>query len=135
MVVHATFCVEVKCFSNLAEHIRDLYIAIGQYIVYQAMLDELNNPTPLYLAVPKTAYDRLFDGVIQRAIIVDVTDPDYPGAYSVAIMMMAHIEGDYIVIDADNTDRPLYEGLMQAGIPREKIIFAYAGERVPTSES
>ncbi|MCU0482290.1 MAG: XisI protein [Anaerolineae bacterium] len=71
----------------------------------------------------------------QKYIIVDATNPDFPGDYSVAIMMMAHIENGYIVVDADNTDKPLYEGLMHAGIPREKIILAYAGERVPSPQS
>jgi hypothetical protein len=51
------------------------------------------------------------------------------------VMMMAHIDGDIIVIDADYTDKPLYEALMHAGIPREKIILAYAGEQVPTPTS
>jgi hypothetical protein len=59
---------EVKCFGNPSEYTRDLYTAIGQYIVYRAMLDELNDATPLYLAIPIVAYDELFDGIIQRAI-------------------------------------------------------------------
>ncbi len=71
----------------------------------------------------------------QKYVIVTVDDYDSPNLDKIAAMIMAHIEGDYIVIDGDNTDKPLYEGLMQAGIPREKIILAYAGERVPTSES
>jgi hypothetical protein len=39
--------------------------------------------------------------------------------------------GDAIVIDQDTNSDPLYEALMQAGIPREQIILAYAGEPVP----
>ncbi|HRF95984.1 MAG TPA: element excision factor XisH family protein, partial [Aggregatilineales bacterium] len=49
--------VEVKCFADSSEYTRDLYVAIGQYVVYQAMLNELKNSTPLYLAIPLTAYD------------------------------------------------------------------------------
>ena len=60
--------VEVKCFADSSEYTRDLYVAIGQYVVYQAMLNELKNSTSLYLAIPLRAYDDLFDGVIQRAI-------------------------------------------------------------------
>ncbi len=59
---------EVKCFANPNEYTRDLYTAIGQYIVYRAMLDDLKNITPLYLAIPVRAYHDLFDSIIQRAI-------------------------------------------------------------------
>ncbi|MCU0482289.1 MAG: hypothetical protein MUE54_13935 [Anaerolineae bacterium] len=59
---------EVKCFGNSSEYTRDLYTAIGQYIVYRAMLNELNDATPLYLAIPVVAYDELFDAIIQRAV-------------------------------------------------------------------
>ncbi|MCU0481844.1 MAG: XisI protein [Anaerolineae bacterium] len=80
-----------------------------------------------------------YDEVAQKYLIVVVPDHDYPPALlsrgRVNVMMMAHIDGEYIVVDADNTDKPLYEGLMHAGIPREKIILAYAGERVPTSQA
>jgi XisI protein len=39
--------------------------------------------------------------------------------------------GDLIVIDQDTNSDPLYEALLQAGVPREQIILAYAGEPVP----
>lgn len=47
------------------------------------------------------------------------------------VMVMARIVGDKVVIDEDITDRPLYKELMRAGIPREQIILAYAGEQPP----
>jgi len=72
------------------------------------------------------------DDDLQKYVIVDVTDTDYPGEHSAVVMMMAHIDDDIIVIDADITDKPLYEALMHAGIPREKIILAYAGEKLLT---
>ena len=48
------------------------------------------------------------------------------------IMVMVHIEGDRVIIDEDLTDRPLVDALVRAGIPREKIVLAYANEPVPT---
>lgn len=54
--------------------------------------------------------------------------------FPAAIVVMAHIEDDFIVIDADNTDRPLVDKLVEAGIPREKIILAYVGEPIPAAE-
>lgn len=47
------------------------------------------------------------------------------------IVVFARIVDDYIVIEDDKTDRPLYEALERAGIPREKIICVYAGEALP----
>lgn len=52
------------------------------------------------------------------------------------IIIQAHIDGDQIVIDEDNLwDKQLWKALVQAGVPREQIVLAYAGEQVPmTSE-
>ncbi len=36
-----------------------------------------------------------------------------------------------IAIETDLTDKPLYEALLQAGVPREQIVRAYLGERPP----
>lgn len=51
-----------------------------------------------------------------------------------SIVVQARIVDDYIVIDADNTDRPLYKKLIEQGIPENKIISAYAGETIPAAE-
>jgi hypothetical protein len=61
--------------------------------------------------------------------IIDVPVRHYP----TGIMVMAHIEGDIVIIDEDLTDRPLVEALVRAGIPREKIVLAYAGEPLPAT--
>ncbi len=49
-------------------------------------------------------------------------------------ILAAHIENDKanVVIDTDLTDKPLYNALLEAGIPKEQIIRAYAGEQTPT---
>lgn len=49
-------------------------------------------------------------------------------------MIMARVKGDRVIVEADTTDRPLVDALMQAGIPREKIVLAYAGETMPEAE-
>lgn len=46
-------------------------------------------------------------------------------------VVMARVEGDQVIIEADNTDNSLVEALMQAGVPREKIILAYMDEPLP----
>jgi hypothetical protein len=47
------------------------------------------------------------------------------------IVVLAHIADDNVIIDEDNTDRPLINALVRAGVPRENIILVYAGEPVP----
>ncbi len=64
-----------------------------------------------------------------RFIVVFIPDyhpkrPQKPG-----VIVSAKLVDDRVIIDADTTDHPLHEALMQVGIPREKIILAYAGEK------
>ena len=49
------------------------------------------------------------------------------------VVVLARISGDKIIIEIeeDATDKPLYEALLQQGIPRERIVLAYAGEKIP----
>ncbi len=49
------------------------------------------------------------------------------------IIIVAHIEGDKVVIDTDLTDKPLYKALLIAGVPETQIVRAYA--KVRTSYS
>ena len=62
--------------------------------------------------------------------VVDV--PHFPRTYSTEIVVMARVVGDAIVIDEDTTDKPLVDALMvNAHIPRDKIILAYQSETIP----
>ncbi len=55
---------------------------------------------------------------------------------SAGVVVIARVEGDTVIIEEDTTDRPLFKALVQNGIPREKIILAYAGEsRSQTEEN
>lgn len=47
-------------------------------------------------------------------------------------ILVAHVDNNKIIIDTDLTEKPLYDALLQAGVPREQIIRAYAGEKIPT---
>ncbi len=60
--------VEIKCFADRDSTTRELYTAIGQYVIYRAMLYERKIATPLYLAVPDDVYRDIFDTTVQRAI-------------------------------------------------------------------
>jgi len=45
--------------------------------------------------------------------------------------LLVRLINDHIIIERDINSKPLVDALMQAGIPREQIILAYAGEIVP----
>ena len=49
------------------------------------------------------------------------------------LSLLARIADNHIVIEIDDSNKPLVDTLVQAGIPRSQIILAYAGEPVPES--
>lgn len=66
-----------------------------------------------------------------RTYVVVIIEDD-PARRPADVVVMARVVGDTIIIDEDTTDKPLYEALMHnAGIPREQIVLAYAGETAP----
>jgi hypothetical protein len=64
-----------------------------------------------------------------KQLYVALHIPHYPPEFPPSIIVMARIVGDAIMIDVDNTDKPLVDALMHnAGIPRKQIILTYQGE-------
>lgn len=59
---------EIKCFPDRKDTSQELYTAVGQYIIYRAMLVERKIEIPLYLAIPDEVYRDMFDSTVQRAI-------------------------------------------------------------------
>lgn len=45
--------------------------------------------------------------------------------------LIVRIEDERVIIEHDMNDKPLVDALTQAGIPRRRIILAYAGELIP----
>jgi hypothetical protein len=78
----AIIVVEVKCFTDIQSETTELYTAIGQYLVYQDLLNQKSIEIPLYLAVPSFAYEGIFRrmamGITARnnvkMIVVDITN-------------------------------------------------------------
>lgn len=61
-----------------------------------------------------------------------ITIMDYPEREEPAnLLIQTRIIGDRIVIDEDFTDKPLVDALVQAGVPRDRIILVYDGEKLP----
>jgi hypothetical protein len=46
------------------------------------------------------------------------------------VVEIVRVDEDRVIIEEDLTDRPLVDALVAAGVPREKIVLAYAGESV-----
>jgi hypothetical protein len=60
--------IEVKCFPISTTVNEELYHAIGQYLVYRAMLAERRLETPLYLSIPESIFNAAFDLPVNRVI-------------------------------------------------------------------
>jgi len=75
----------------------------------------------------------VYDDLHRTYMIVSVGEP---ATKNPAIpIVMARVDGDRVIIEADNTDKPLIEALLQAGVPRDKIILAYMDEPLPEPSS
>jgi XisI protein len=72
----------------------------------------------------------IVDHVQQIYTVVDI--PHLPRKQVSAIIVMARIVGDTVIIVEDLTDRPLYKELLRAGIARDKMVLEYTGEQLPT---
>lgn len=70
------------------------------------------------------------DPVRQTFTVIAVPDEKRKDLTHPVVVVMAHIDGETVVIDEDITDRPLSLALQEAGVPREKIVLAYLGKRV-----
>lgn len=51
--------IEVKVFEEARSPMNYIANAVGQYLLYKAALDFVDDKTPLYLAMPETVYDTL----------------------------------------------------------------------------
>jgi len=60
--------IEVKCFSNPKLVNEELYYAIGQYLVYRAMLAERKSEVALFMSIPELVFNLAFDLPIRRVI-------------------------------------------------------------------
>lgn len=74
--------VEIKGFENMQSPVEYLANATGKYALYQAVLDYLKIPLPLYMAVPDAAYcgilsEEIGKQALQRSgVRLIVFDPD-----------------------------------------------------------
>jgi hypothetical protein len=61
--------------------------------------------------------------------VVDVSRVE--GKHFSGISLVVRIFEEVVIVERDQNDKLVVDALMQAGIARDKIILAYAGEPVP----
>lgn len=61
--------VEVKGFENMPSPVDYLADVVGKYVLYRAALDYGEIATPLFLAVPRAAYEGILDEDIGRQAV------------------------------------------------------------------
>lgn len=72
----------------------------------------------------------VLDDLHQRYAVVLV--PGNSSERPAWVIIMAEIVGDFVVIVEDITDKPLVDALIRnGGIPRDRIILAYKGDKIP----
>ncbi|VXD11285.1 conserved hypothetical protein [Planktothrix serta PCC 8927] len=60
--------VEIKSFAGSSQ-VNDLEKAVGQYIVYRNILEEIETDRILYLAIPKKAFQDIFSEPLGRLVV------------------------------------------------------------------
>lgn len=60
--------VEVKCFPGNHGTTKELYSAIGQYLIYRAILNELELAYTLYLSVPLSIFEQVFESAVMQVV-------------------------------------------------------------------
>lgn len=65
--------------------------------------------------------------------VLTVVDVANAPKHSSGVSLVVRIVADKVIIERDRNDKPLVDALIQAGIAREQIVLAYAGEAVPQS--
>lgn len=74
--------VEVKSYSNVKSPVENLAAAVGKCMIYRAALARINQPLPLYLAIPLVAFQGIFSETIAKTVLdqaqigLIVYDPD-----------------------------------------------------------
>jgi XisH protein len=63
----STIYVEVKCFPR-KNATQEVYIALGQYLIYRAILDKQAVEVQLYLAVPRTFFEATFAALFRQVL-------------------------------------------------------------------
>jgi hypothetical protein len=64
--------IEIKGFENINSPIEYLASTVGQYVLYRAVLQDLEIRVPLFIALPTIAYETLMQEEIGQVIAANV---------------------------------------------------------------
>jgi hypothetical protein len=93
------------------------------------IIDTLKQTLEGYAGKALNGYSYLTRSTDEHLFTV-VTVGYLPKKRIVNIGLIVQVVGDHIIIEHDINNKPLVDALVQAGVPREQIILAYAGEPV-----
>lgn len=66
-------------------------------------------------------------------MVVDVSRQ--PTGRLIDVGLLVRVAGDKVIIEHDLNNKPLVDALVQAGVPRERIVLVYAGEMLEQNDS
>lgn len=64
--------VEVKCFESKRTFLDEFYHAVGQYIVYRNALILNDISSPVYLAIPFSIFQSIFQQALIKSVLSDI---------------------------------------------------------------
>ncbi len=64
--------VEIKGFENIPSPVDYLQAALGQYLLYRAIIRSQNSNIPLYMAVPQAAFHGIFEESIGQIALKEL---------------------------------------------------------------
>lgn len=67
------------------------------------------------------------DGTVLTVIDIEHS----PKKHEMDVSVVVRLVGDYVAIERDTNNKLVVDALIQAGVPRAKIVLAYAGEALP----
>lgn len=73
----------------------------------------------------------LIDTEQQQYSVILIPDEDYPFDVKTRVELFVRVVGDFIVVEKDMSDKPLWKDLVAMGVPRQQIILSYIGEQLP----
>src|SRR5262245_14645642 len=65
-----------------------------------------------------------------QKVFAVVSVSELQGKRGAGMSLLVRLIGDCIVIERDMNNKPLVDALVQRGVPRDRIVLAYAGETV-----
>ena len=93
------------------------------------LIDTLRSVLAGYTGEALNGYSYLTESSDSTVFTV-VSVGDLPGKRIVDAGLIVRVVGERIIIERDVNDKPLVDALLQAHVPRQQIVLAYAGEPV-----